>query len=147
VGLTYGDACEGIAAQCDDDDKGFKGFGGFRFNRNLAAELGFVDLGEASSSGPLGSASIKTDGIEIAALGILPLNPQFDLFGKVGLYRWDLSGSVPGGTASGDGTDLVFGFGGNWQFARQLGLRAEWERFTIDEDHINFVSLGLQFHF
>src|SRR5687768_553496 len=41
------DVCEGVSIPCDKTDKSWKIVGGYQFSRNLAAELGYVDLGEA----------------------------------------------------------------------------------------------------
>jgi OmpA-OmpF porin, OOP family len=150
LGIADGDACDNVTtavASCDDKDNGMKLFGGYRFHPNIAGELGLVDLGEASSSGPFGTARVETDGFQIAGLGVLPINPAFDVFGKIGLFMWDVSGSVPGGSVSGDDTDFMFGFGGTWKFARQLGMRAEWERFDLGPDKIDLLSVGIQFNF
>jgi OOP family OmpA-OmpF porin len=151
IGMTSVDVCDGVGAfgvtDCDDQDIGFKIFGGFRLNENFAAEVGYVDLGEVSLAGPAGSGSIETDGFQFAGVGRLPINEQFDVFAKIGLYMWDLSASGPGGSADDDGTDIMFGFGGAWNFTEQLALRAEWERFDLDGDNVDLLSLGLQFNF
>ena len=48
------DACEGVAISCDKTDKAWKIFGGYQFNRNLAAGLAYTDLGETKASGGAG---------------------------------------------------------------------------------------------
>ena len=98
-------------------------------------------------SGPGGSGSVESDGIQFAGVGIIPVNPQFDVFGKLGFFMWDVSASGPGGTADDDGTDLMFGVGAAWKFSPQLAARAEWERFDLDGDDVDFLSIGLQFNF
>lgn len=62
---------------------------------------------------------------------------------------WDASvnSNIPGAGGSDDGTDIMFGFGGMWNFAPQFGLRAEWERFDIDSEDVDFLSVGVQFNF
>jgi OOP family OmpA-OmpF porin len=150
-GMTSVDVCDDLGflglTECDDSDTGFKVFGGYRINDNFAAEVGFVDLGEVTVSGPGGSASVETDGFQFAGLGVIPLNSQFELFAKLGLFMWDVSASGPTGSASDDGNDLMFGAGAAWNFTEQVAARIEWERFDVDGDDVDFWSLGVQFNF
>ena len=150
AGITTVDLCDdfsGPGVSCDDKDTGMKIFGGFKFNPNFGVEASWVDLGEVSVSDPGGSASVEVDGFGVAAVGMIPINPQFGIFGKLGAYMWDASG---GGLASGssdDGTDIMVGAGVNWNFTSRFGVRAEWERFDIDGDDVDFLSVGAQYNF
>ena len=150
VGRTSVDVCRKLGSgltSCDDTDSGFKLFGGYKFNPNFGAEVAFVDLGEIKATGPGGTARLESDGLQLAAVGRFPINPQFDVFGKLGLFMWDISASGPGGSLSDDGTDIMIGAGVSWHFTRQLSLRGEWERFDIDGDDVDLLSVGLQFNF
>lgn len=151
AGITTSDLCNEISGpgvSCDDEDTGLKIFGGFKFTPNIAVEGAWIDLGEVSASGPGGSATVEADGFQIAAVGILPINPQWSLFGKVGAFMWDASATASSGaSASDDGTDIMFGFGGMWNITPQFGLRAEWERFDVDSEDVDFLSVGIQFNF
>ena len=152
AGLTTMDLCDDLGGigltSCDDKDTGMKIFGGFKFNQNLGLEASWVDLGEVSATGPGGTATGEVDGFGLAVMGMIPLNEKFGLFGKVGAYMWDSTVSAPGfGSVSDDGTDIMFGAGVNWNLTTHFGLRAEWERFDIDGDDIDFISIGAQFNF
>lgn len=150
AGMTTIDFCDEFAApgvSCDDGDTGLKIFGGYKFSPNLAVEGAWVDLGDVTLSSGIGSASVGTDGLEVAAVGIWPINPKWNVFGKLGLYMWDASVSTGFGSVSEDGTDLMFGFGGTWNFAERISLRAEWERFDLDGEDADFLSVGVQFNF
>lgn len=151
AGITSFDACDDLVGlgltSCDDEDTGIKVYAGKTFTPNFAAEVGWVDLGEITATGPGGTATLGVDGFQIAALGLLPVNPQISFFVKGGLYMWDLSASGPGGSLSDDGSDFMFGLGMNWNLARQLGLRVEWEQFDIDGDDVNMLSAGVLFRF
>lgn len=149
-GTTSIDVCGSLGGlgltSCDDEDSGFKIFGGYNFNQNLAVELGWVDLGEITATGPGGTAKVGIDGFQAAAVGSVPFSPQFRGFGKVGLYMWDISATGPGGSLSDDGTDVMFGLGVGWKVAPRVELRAEWERFDSD-DEADLLSIGVQFSF
>ncbi len=142
-----GDPALAGATSCDDEDTGFKIFGGYNFNQNFGVELGWVDLGEISVSGPGGTATAEADGFQAAAVGILPINPQFSIFGKLGVYMWDAEVNAPGISASDDGTDLMFGVGGAFHFTPQLSIRAEWERFEVDDEDADLISASIVFRF
>ena len=140
----------------DGTDSAFKIFGGYMFNRHFGLEAAYVDLGEASYSGnfvglPVTGGRVEVSGVNISALGALPIGERFSLFGKIGLFMWDAEASdTTGGvpfSAQQDGTDLSFGVGVGYQFTRNLGLRAEWEMFTTDDAESSLISVGLLWRF
>lgn len=139
----------------DGEDTGFKVFGGYQFSRNFGLEVSYLDFGKATYSGlsggtPLTGGQAATDGLNFSAVGTLPLTPQFDLFGKVGIMNWETKasfvvGSTPG-TQRDDGNDLTYGIGVAYNFTPNLALRAEWERFKAVDD-IDLMSIGVAFKF
>jgi len=156
AGLTNLNVCDDLTATgattCDDEDTGLKIFGGYKFNPNFAIEGAWIDLGEVSASDGVVNVAAEVDGFQIAAVGMFPINPKFGIFGKVGVFMWDVSAtaSAPGfgsAQASDDGNDIMFGAGVNWNLTTRFGLRAEWERFDIDGDDVDFISIGAQFNF
>jgi OOP family OmpA-OmpF porin len=140
----------------DSKDNAFKVFGGYMFNRHFGVEGAYVDLGEVSYSGSFGSAAVnggkvETTGFNVAALGSYPVTEEFSVFGKIGLFIWeaeasDTTGGVPFSEKT-DGTDISFGLGLNYQFTRNLGVRAEWERFKLDEADADLISVGIVWRF
>jgi OmpA-OmpF porin, OOP family len=106
----------------DDTETAWRLFGGYRAHRNLAVELGYIDLGETTIAG----RPANTEAWELVGLGILPLNQQFSLYGKLGGYR----GEARGGGITETRNDLTFGFGGQYDVSRNLGVRLEWQRYT-----------------
>lgn len=139
----------------DGKDTGYKIFGGYQFNQNFGLELAWIDLGKASYSGtffglPVTGGTVKTSGINISAVGTLPLGSGFALFGKAGLLAWESKqDDVTAGVAFSnkeDGTDLSFGIGASYDFTKNFGIRAEWERFKAVGD-IDLLSVGLVYKF
>jgi len=152
AGLTTVNLCDDLfalgATSCDDEDTGLKLFGGYKFNPNFAVEGAWIDLGEVSASAGGGTVTAEVDGLQVAAVGMIPINPQFGVFGKIGVYMWDATVSATGfGSVSDDGHDIMFGAGVSWNLTSKFGLRAEWERFDIDGDDLDFLSVGVQFNF
>ena len=145
IGQATIDACDGVA-NCDDEDTSWKIFGGWEFNRNIALEAAWVDLGEISGSIGGSAVSAEVDGWTLAGKGILPLTEQFAVFGKFGMIMWDVEG---GGAASGiddDGTDLIYGLGAQYMFSDRFGIVGEWEWYDIDDD-VDLFSIGALFKF
>ncbi|HUF22216.1 MAG TPA: outer membrane beta-barrel protein [Burkholderiales bacterium] len=161
----FSDSCKDeagvILSSCDNKDTGFKLFGGYMFNPNLGVEVGYVNLGEITASGTfLGTpftAAIETTGFTAHAVGVLPLNEQFSLLGKLGLIRWDADASVSAGGVSGsvseDGIDFALALGAQYNISRSLGVRAEWDFYKdlgnneTGEDDVHLLSVGIVFSF
>jgi OOP family OmpA-OmpF porin len=138
---------------CDDKDTGWKLFLGYRVNRNLAVEGSYMNGGEygGTVSSIFGTGSVKTDVTAwgIAALGILPLNEQFELFGKLGFVSGESDADVIIGgtrvTVGDSGTELTYGLGAVFNVTRNFGIRAEWE--NVDDAEISMLSIGIQYRF
>lgn len=145
IGQATIDACDG-ANHCDDEDTSWKIFGGWQLNPNFAIEAGWVDFGEVSGSVGGSAVSAEFDGWTLAAKGVLPLNDQFSVFGKLGMVSWDVEG---GGAASGiddDGTDLLYGIGAQYMVTDRVGIVGEWEWYDIDDD-VDLLSIGVLIKF
>ena len=154
--------CTG-ASTCDEKDTSWKIFGGYQFNKNFALEFGYANLGEATASGsvpPFGTASVKfeTMAFDLVAVGSLPIADRFSIYGKIGLYRADTDADVSvsglGSTTESDSnTDLTFGVGVRYDFTRNLGVRAEWQRYSdvsagdFGESDIDVISVGVIWRF
>lgn len=111
-----------------DDDTAYKFFGGYRWTENFGIEGGYRNFGEAGN----GPFSVETDGFDVAGVGFLPVGPV-DLFAKGGALFWDTDGS--GGLPDDDGTDLMYGVGGQLNLGRLfLRLESEWFEMDLPED-------------
>lgn len=144
VGATqasaYNNPCATATCSTDDSDKAFSLFGGYRFHRHLAAEVAYVNLGDTAvigTSGVGGSSTTRqeTNGLRLVAVGLLPLDRGFTLFGKAGFYRWssDVSFSNNIGTSfstSENGFKPSFGFGAEYALNKQFSLQLAWDRYT-----------------
>ncbi len=159
----------GLRSSMDDNDTGYKLQLGYKFTPSWAVEGGYVDLGKfrynATFSGPVaGSASTdaKVNGWNIAAVGILPINDQFAVFGKLGAVDAKVETSA---TATGAGTSASgsvsatkwkanYGLGATFSLSKTIGFRAELERFEklgesgkTGESSVDLLSVGVVFTF
>jgi OOP family OmpA-OmpF porin len=141
----------------DGKDSAWKIFGGYMFNRHFGLEAAYVNLGELSYSGTFQGAAVtggkvEVTGINIAALGALPVTEQFSVFGMIGLFLWDAEASdttagLGAFSATDDGADVSFGVGVGYNFTRNLGVRAEWEMFKTNDADASLISIGLVWRF
>jgi OOP family OmpA-OmpF porin len=76
---------------CDDTGSAYGVSSGYQFNKYLGAELGYTDLGENNAISSVDSATMKVKGLELLGVGTFPINPQFEVYGKVGVRDLDAS--------------------------------------------------------
>lgn len=155
-----------LSSSLDKSDTGYKLQVGYQFTPYVAVEGGYVDLGKekysATFTGGTASATGKATGWNIDAVGILPINDSFSVFGKLGLIdaKVDLSATAtgPGGaaTASVSSTDWkgTWGVGAGYNINKTVGLRAEYERFAklgnndkTGESNVDLLSVGVVVRF
>lgn len=149
----------------DDRDTGYKLFGGYQFNKNFALEGGYFDLGEfgyTATTLPAGTlnGNIKLKGLNLDAVGILPITEKFSAFGRVGVNYAQAKDSFTGTGAvsvsnpnpSKNDTNYKYGLGLQYAFTESLAMRAEAERYRIDDavgnkGDIDLISVGLIYRF
>jgi len=158
VGLGAGSSdaeLPGGTTHVNFDDTGYFGYFGYRILRNLSAELSYTDFGSPSAT--VGTMQFDAD-VKIAALwavGILPLTPRLDLFGRLGYSSWDTSirisdssSSSPPQTQDDDGYDLGWSVGIGYNFTPRWGLQLDWDNYEIaDADKVTFTGLSVHFRF
>lgn len=150
-----------------DRDAGYKLYGGYRVNRNFAIEGGYFDLGtfgfKATTAAPAAgtlTGEIKLKGLNLDAVGILPITDKFSAFGRVGVNYAQASDTFSGTglvkviNPNPSKTDLnyKFGVGVQYKFTESLAMRVEAERYRIDDavgnkGDIDLVSVGLVYLF
>jgi OmpA-OmpF porin, OOP family len=148
-----------VASTLDDSDTGWGVQVGYRFNRYVAAEFGYVDLGNVVYAGqlqatvvplpaatPAVTTTIDTDrrvesaGPTASVLGMFPLNERFDIHGRAGIYFGDTRvrnrSVVPGVPASAvsfevsdSSRDFFAGIGGAWNINNSYSVRVEYIRY------------------
>lgn len=140
----------------DGKDTAWKIFGGYMFNRHFGIEAAYINAGEVSYSGtfsgfPVTGGKVELTAFNVSVLGNLPINEQFSVFGKVGLFSWEAEASdITGGfpfSGSDDGTDVSFGVGVGYNFTPNFGVRAEYELFQTDNADASLISIGLVWRF
>lgn len=126
---------------------------GSHFSPNLAAEVGYSVFGDSTLTGPGGSATLSASAFQIAAIGSLPLNPQFDLTGKLGFSHNSAKGtSTFGVSGTTSNSSVLFGVGAQYHMNSQTSLRVQYDNYGDFESGTNplgatAVSLGVVFNF
>jgi OOP family OmpA-OmpF porin len=151
----------------DNRDTGYKLFGGYKLNKNFALEGGYFNLGKfgftATTVLPAGtlSGNIKLDGLNLDAVGILPITEKFSMFGRIGINyaeakdNFTTTGSVPvqaNLNPSRKQLNHKVGLGLQYNFTESLGMRAEAERYRVNDavgnkGDIDLFSIGLVYRF
>ena len=150
----------------DSTDTGWGLDLGYQFNPWFAVEGGYIDLGRfdfgsqlpASAPGAI-SGRVKNDGARLTAVGIVPLDHGFSLFGKAGIFdlRTRLDATAANGTDLGSSHSHAggtFGVGAAYDITKGISARVEWNRFvnanndsSTGKADIDLVSAGLVYRF
>ena len=143
---------------CEDRDTGYKVYAGRRLNDYLAAELVVARLGEASFETSqfirgVGLVDAMLDGSHNVSLGgtamtVIPMK-RLDAFLKFGPHWWsrDVAFRREESDVNTTGFDLVWGVGVRIRVGSRFSVRAEVERFVIDDYDLNFMSVGAAWRF
>lgn len=125
AGIKAGSNHAGFNALTDSTDTAYGVLLGYQYNRNFAVEGEYTDLGRfTTAAGVTG----KSDAWGLSALGIMPLQNRFSVFGKLGIARSGTSTSA----ATGDNrTAATYGLGGQYDATPMIGLRLSWERYGV----------------
>lgn len=160
-----GSGFTGVSIIDDEKDAGYKLYGGYRINRNFALEGGYFDLGKfgfTATTVPAGTltGSIKLRGINLDAVGILPITDKFSALGRIGVNyaqaRDNFSGTgavrVLDPSPRKNDTNYKYGLGLQYALTESFGLRVEAERYRIDDavgnkGDVDLFSLGLVYWF
>jgi outer membrane immunogenic protein len=142
-------------AHADTSGANFETFGarlGYRFGSYLGVEgEGAWNLsGDTIAITPTTNAHVKLSH-EYAAYGVgfLPLNPNTDLFARVGYGTTKIKASAAGVSAADDGESFNFGVGGQYHFDGSNGLRLDYTRqeFTHGNGHSNVFGIAFTHRF
>jgi outer membrane immunogenic protein len=119
---------------------------GYKFSPNFAVE-GEASFGVSDDDVTVGATTVNVEHEYDAAVygvGILPVTPNFELFGRVGYGTTEIEASAAGISASDSGESFNYGVGANYYFDGQNGIRADWTRrdFRDDGGEADVWSLG-----
>ncbi len=162
---VLGSGLSSISINHDDRDTGYKIFGGYQFNRNIALEGGYFDLGKfnfTATTVPPGTlrGDIKVRGLNLDLVGTLPITDRFSVLGRIGVTRAETKDNFSGtGAVAGVNqhitkrdTNYKYGLGLQYAFTDSFAMRAEAERYRINDgvgskSDVDLFSVGLVYRF
>ena len=171
AGYSFNNFGSGLSGgMSDQNSTGLKFFGGTQINRYLSIEGQFQGLGKTKGQftgtvdGPEGGSEVsgtstyESMGLDIAAVGTLPITKDFSAFGKLGLMHWrsemttnavvrSLVPTTVSRTDRDNGNDAYYGLGLKYNLNPIAGLRLEWERSKIRSGNTDFFSANIVFGF
>jgi len=126
---------------------------GYALSESFSVEGSYLNTGKmtysATGTGVKVSAGTTVTAMQVALLGITPVNDKVSLFGKLG-YSWTTaktsgtvnSTAIP--STSTESSSAGYGVGALYKLTDQLSLRASYEVFASDASG---VLIGLQIKF
>ncbi|WP_322404010.1 outer membrane beta-barrel protein [Massilia luteola] len=124
----------------DGNQTGVGGFLGYGFNRFVAVELGYRQLG----SWDFGPVEVTAKQTHVSVVGSYPLAPQFDIYGRLGYNSLRAEASY-GGYKYGDDTNgALYGVGLNYHFTPTISGRVEVQKPSSDSTN---YGAGIVFKF
>jgi OmpA-OmpF porin, OOP family len=143
------------ASTLEDNDTTLSLFAGYHFNRYIAVEGGYLDLGAAQyrstgtvrSFNPPASAlmttsvDVESTGFTLAGLGSLPIGDMFELHGRLGVFfaQTDLTVTARIATASTTDSDTLDSIGGFFSVGAGLNLGEHW---SLSLDWTRYDNVG-----
>jgi opacity protein-like surface antigen len=128
--------------------------GGYHYNQNLSAEVGYTASSDVEGNAPPGSITLSSYSYEAAAIGAFPINAAFDLTAKLGLIHHSLNAIGNGVTVTKPGasnTGIMYGFGVQYHVNSQVSVRAQYEDFGDVSDTSSVkktaISVGAVYNF
>jgi OOP family OmpA-OmpF porin len=147
-------------------DTAFSIGAGYDFNKFLAVELAYRDLGEVADRGSDFNGvdtynfvdKIGITALQASVVGKLPVSDVFNLYGRLGLASLDAEYESREYYADGDNpppfsdstskTKAVFGLGASFDVTSQLALRAEYSQYAKWDDlKLSSLTVGAVYKF
>jgi len=151
-------AAQGLTSSTSANTRteGWKVYTGYQFNPYLGVEGGYANLNDMTAVSTTSAGSVRTELVSdawmLAAVGSYPLTKDFSVMAKLGAAYVLQTADVKVGTAltqrSGDdGYQPLYGLGVSYALLDNVNLRAEWERFDLDDINIDLMTAGFAVEF
>jgi hypothetical protein len=137
----------------DDHDTAYSvAYGNYAYNQNVGVEIGYTNFGEVARGG----GTSKAEGINLSLIGRLPINPMFNLLGKVGTTygHTEVSANPLSGMATGSesGFDWSYGVGAEMVISPQWSGVLQYDEHFMKfaggaSDRVSTTTVGLRMRF
>ena len=126
-----------------DDQVSYKGIVGFRVNSNVSLEAGYVDFGTAQD----GNNHVQAHGFTLGGVLEVPALQFVHPYAKAGFLFWDADSQFSAIQQNDTGSDFTYGAGLRFILGDTVDVRTEYDRFEMDRNNVNTISVALQFNF
>ena len=121
--------------------------GGIEFHELLSAEFeAALGLGAEEIDGGSGAEAELENQFGGFVVARYPIIPNLDLLGRIGYTTGELQTANNGVSSDADLDGFAFGFGGEYMFTSQLGIRGDYTRVEVDDDAldggVNMLSIA-----
>lgn len=140
------------ATSSDTRAEGWKVYTGYQFNKYLGVEGGFANLNDMTATTGTTRTKMESHAWALTAVGSYPLTEKFSVIAKLGAAYVLTTTNTKVGLAmtqrSGDdGYQPNYGVGVSYALLDNFNLRAEWERFDLDDTNIDLMTAGFAMEF
>lgn len=127
---------------------------GYKFTKYLGLEGQYTGIGKITDNS---KGTVKGDAASLTAIGFLPLNDEFNLYGKLGVAATKTkvsSNLAPMNDAT--RTALTYGLGGEYNLNKNIGMRLGWDHYNAAVDmsgsnknnvNANVITVGAVYNF
>ena len=153
IGAKFGSVNYDYANVSNNSQAGYSLLGGFTISEYFAMEAEFNRLGGFDTF----DSTIKGKSFGISGVGTMPLNPEFSLYGKMGISSSTLEDSprpgFSGPVFTYTNTGLSFGFGGKFNVGNSAGILFGYDSYPVGDaaltntSHAGMLYIGALFNF
>lgn len=119
-----------------DRQSSFGGFVGYQLNQSFAVEAGYRRLADFDN--------VTINQTHASVIGILPLQSNFNIYGRLGYNHLESRVSLPYSGTIGSTSGVLYGVGVGYNFTPNITARLEAQKPTSDTSNIG-GSLSLKF--
>ncbi len=127
-----------------DNPFGWRLLAGYDFSESFAIEGSYVNSGEAEDTIQGIDVKAELSAFTFSVVGLIPMNEQTRLFGKLGYYDGEEEVTAFGITVDEDADGLTAGFGFRYETQSAFTIRGDIDWFDTDLDTV--WSIGVGFH-
>jgi len=152
------------AHQSDLTRSGYAAYLGYQLNDSYALEIGYLDLGETSTTIAGSSADINTflnttssvypvtaKGWTVAMVASGAVTDNVSLLAKVGVFAWHTDYTLSSATTSrsfdADGGDAFMGLAIESELMPRVPVRLGWTNYRLDDVNVGAWELGVSYWF
>jgi len=153
-----------VTANASDENRfAWRAYGGYQWTRYVSAEIGYVELGNVTTSYSGNVADVSqflldanklqppsAQGVDLAMVAHYDLGAHFSVQARAGIFVWDAAfrtSNIAGQAVrrNESGADALVGVGAELSMSRHWSANAQYTRYSVSGDHIEFIAAGIAY--